>query len=133
MRWCNIAKFGFRSGSFIVVFPLSRIMFSGKTCLVSLFVAGLLGSASAVHAGEDFRSPESRRWWRGEWKDEFRDGPCKVKTESKHGEYKREIKCKEGVGAQWRGEWKTEFRDGPCLVKQEAKRDEFKEEVKCER
>lgn len=56
-----------------------------------------------------------------------------MKTESKPGEYKREIKCNDGVGATWRGQWKTEFRDGLCLIKQEAKRDEFKEEIKCER
>ncbi len=76
---------------------------------------------------------DDRRWWRGEWKEEFWDSPCEVKIESRRGEFKREIKCKDGIGARWRGEWKKEFRDGPCLIKQEAKRDEFKEEVKCER
>ena len=63
-------------------------------------------------------------------REDFWSGPCEVKIESKRGEFKREIKCKDGVGARWRGEWKTEFRD--CFIKQEAKRDEFKEEVKCE-
>jgi hypothetical protein len=24
------------------------------------------------------------RWWRGEWQDEFRDGPCQVKREAKY-------------------------------------------------
>jgi hypothetical protein len=56
-----------------------------------------------------------------------------VKSESNRGEFKREIKCKDGIGAGWHGEWKAEFWDGPCLVKQDVKRDEFKEEVKCER
>jgi hypothetical protein len=55
-----------------------------------------------------------------------------VKLESKRGEFKREIKCKDGVGARWREE-KREFRDGPCTVKVEARRDEYKEEVKCDR
>jgi len=55
-----------------------------------------------------------------------------VKSESKRGEFKREIKCKDGIGADWRGEWKDEYWDGSCLVKQDVKRDEFKEEVKCE-
>jgi hypothetical protein len=73
------------------------------------------------------------RWWRGEWKEEFWDGPCEVKLESKRGEFKREIKCKDGVGAGWRYEGKREFRDGPCTVKVEAKPDEYKEEVKCDR
>jgi hypothetical protein len=87
-------------------------------------VVGDVGSA----LGDD-----GRRWWRGDWKEEFWDGPCEVKIESKRGEFKREVKCPDGVGAGWRGEWKKEFRDGPCLVKQEAKRDEYKEEVKCDR
>jgi hypothetical protein len=65
-----------------------------------------------------------------EWKDEFRDGPCQVKREAKRGEFKREIKCKDGVGARWHGEWKQEFRDGLCQVKVEATRDEYTEEVK---
>ena len=73
------------------------------------------------------------RWWRGEWKDEFRDGPCRVKREATRREFKREITCKNGVGARWHGEWKQEFWDGPCQVKVEATRDAYKEEVKCDR
>jgi hypothetical protein len=60
-------------------------------------------------------------------------GPCQVKSESKRVEFKREIKCKDGIGANWHGEWTAEFWDGPCLVTQDVKPDEFKEEVKCER
>jgi hypothetical protein len=67
-----------------------------------------------------------------DWKEEYRDGPCLVKREAKDGDYLKEIKCKEGIGATWHGEWKREFRDGPCLVEIDAKRDEYKEEVKCE-
>ena len=72
------------------------------------------------------------RWWQGDYKEEYWDGPFQVKTESKQGEFKREVKCKDGIGARWRGEWKKEYWDGPCKVKIEAKRDEFKEELKCE-
>jgi len=72
------------------------------------------------------------RWWRGDWKEEFWNGPCAVKLESKRGEFKREIKCKDGVGAGWRERGTWEFRDGPCTVKVEAKYDEYKEEVKCD-
>ena len=68
-----------------------------------------------------------------EWKVEFRDGPCQVKREARRGEFKREITCKDGVGARWHSEWKQEFWDGPCQVKIEAKRDEYKEEVTCDR
>ena len=67
-------------------------------------------------AGDD-RTGGHGRWWRGEWKEEFWNGPCEVKIESKRGEFKREIKCKDGVGARWHEEGKREFRDGPCTVK----------------
>jgi hypothetical protein len=101
------------------------------TPLVLVVAAGFLYHAAA-HANDDMRPRDGKRWWRGQVAEDFWGGPCEVKTESKRGEYKREIKCKDGLGASWRGEWKTEFRDGPCLVKQEAKREEFKEEIKCE-
>ncbi|MOA56351.1 hypothetical protein D3C78_1803170 [compost metagenome] len=32
-------------------------------------------------------------WWRGEWKDEFRDGRCRVKQDVKRDEFKEEVKC----------------------------------------
>ena len=93
-----------------------------------------VGCATPV-PGDDRRGPAvgQGRWWRGDWRDEFWNGPCEVKLESKRGEFKREIKCKDGVGAGWRERGKREFRDGPCTVKVEAKRDEYKEEVKCDR
>lgn len=91
--------------------------------------AALLGFATLAFIAP----PADAKWYHGQWKEDFWDGPCEVKIESKRGEFKREIKCKDGIGATWQGEWKTEFRDGPCLIKQEAKRDEFKEEVKCAR
>lgn len=99
--------------------------------LLGLCTLGLSATAFADHERYD-----DRRWWRNGWegerKEEFRDGPCRVKLESKRDEFKREIKCKDGRGAWWRGEWKDEFRDGRCWVKQDVKRDEFKEEVKCD-
>jgi hypothetical protein len=55
-----------------------------------------------------------------------------VKIESKRGEFKREIKCPDGRGADWQWPLEREYRDGGCLVKVEAKRDEYKEEVKCD-
>ena len=103
-----------------------------NTVCLRLVAASLLLVQSAAFADDDMRPRDGKRWWRGEVREDFWSGPCEVKIESKRGEFKREIKCKDGVGAQWRGEWKTEFRDGPCFIKQEAKRDEFKEEVKCE-
>lgn len=72
-------------------------------------------------------------WWRGDWREEYWNGPCEVKIESRRGEFKREIKCRDGVGARWRDGEKREFRDGPCRVKVEARSDWYKEEVKCDR
>ncbi len=93
----------------------------------------LLSSISALSpALADDYGDTRRRWWRNDWREDYWDRPCEVKLESKRGEFKREVKCKDGVGASWRGEWKEEFWDGPCKVKLEASREEFKEEVKCE-
>jgi hypothetical protein len=85
----------------------------------------LPGLATADHGAR-------RDWWRREWREEYWARPCEVELESKKGEFKREVKCKDGIGATWRGQWKEEFWDGPCKVKLEATREEFKEEVKCE-
>ncbi len=92
----------------------------------------LLSSALAMLPGISLGDDSRRSWWREKWRDPYWERPCEVKIESKSGEFKREVKCKDGVGATWRGEWKEEFRDGPCKVKIEASREEFKEEVKCE-
>ena len=97
-----------------------------------LGVAALFAIACVKLAPGDDRTGSHGRWWHGEWKEEFWNGPCEVKLESKRGEFKREIKCKDGVGARWRDEGKWEFRDGPCTVKVEAKRHEYKEGVKCD-
>lgn len=85
----------------------------------------------SAFAGDDVDEARER-WWRDEWREAYWAEPCEVKLESKRGEFKREIKCKDGIGATWQGEWKEEFWDGPCKVKLEASREEFKEEVKCE-
>lgn len=93
-------------------------------CTVS---AGALAPALG-HDRYDGRKPP--RW--SESQEEFWEGYCRVKTESKAHEFKREIKCKNGVGASWGGEWKQEFRDGACKVTIDAKRDEYKEVIKCD-
>lgn len=94
-------------------------------------VLAMLGIALAgpAHA-DDWR--RVGRAWAGKGFDSSWGGPCQEKRESKPGEFKREIKCKDGVGRSWRGEWKDEYWDGPCKVTVDAKRDEYKEEVKCE-
>jgi len=32
--------------------------------------------------------------WAGQWKDEFQDGPCKVKLEATRDVFKSEVTCK---------------------------------------
>jgi hypothetical protein len=95
-----------------------------------LFIAAL--NQQAAFADDYSRHGGRERWVDKEIKEEYWDGPCEVKIESKRGEFKRVIKCKDGIGADWGGEWKKEYWDGNCKVKQEAKVDEFKEEIKCE-
>jgi hypothetical protein len=100
-----------------------------KTPVLTAFaLAAIVLAAAPAHA--DWRSARGA-WDGGEWNNEYRDGPCRVKEESKRDEYKREVKCKDGYGALRGGEYKREFRNGPCKVKIEAKHDEYKEEVKC--
>jgi hypothetical protein len=69
------------------------------------------------------------RWKEG--KEEYWNGPCRVKIESKRNEYKKEVKCEDGFAPVAHAPWKEEYRDGNCRVKREAKHDEFKEEIKC--
>jgi hypothetical protein len=71
----------------------------------------------------------------GEYKEKFRDGPCKVEREQKRdGSYKEERECK-GAGPDRyrhaRGEFEEKFWDGPCKVEREWKRDSFKEKIAC--
>jgi hypothetical protein len=101
-----------------------------KTPLLVIVIILIIVTVNPLYADDDSRY--DRYWQGGEWKEEYRDSPCEVKMESKPGESKREIKCKDGIGASWYGEWKKEFTDGRCKIKQEAKIDEFKEEVKCD-
>ncbi|MGH8831450.1 MAG: hypothetical protein ACREXV_10195, partial [Polaromonas sp.] len=70
-----------------------------KTFGFTLLLVSILGLHTSAFAADDDRTRDKKRWWRGEWKEEFWDGPCEVKIESKRGESKREIKCKDGVGA----------------------------------
>lgn len=92
----------------------------------------VLSSICVVLSGVAHADPSRKAWWRDSLRDPYWQNPCEIKLESKPGEFKREIKCKNGRGATWRGEWQEEFRDGPCKVKLEARRETFKEEVKCD-
>ena len=63
-----------------------------KTALIRLMLAALL-VAPATGSADDFRSPGDKRWWKGEWKEEYWDGPCLVKQDVKRDEFKEEVKC----------------------------------------
>lgn len=95
--------------------------------MLGLLGIGWVGTGSAG----DWRWPGPS--WRSKGTNSSWDGRCYEKRESKPGEFKREIQCKDGAGRWWGGEWKEEYRDGPCRVSIDAKLDEYKEEVKCER
>ncbi len=71
-----------------------------------------------------------------EYKEKFRDGPCRVERELKaDGSYKEERECKgvrEGPYRHHRGDYEEKFRDGPCKIEREWKRDgTYKEKIDC--
>lgn len=102
-----------------------------KIVLALLAATALAGQANTLQVPNDKASRDARRWWQGDWQEQYREGLCDVKVDSRRGVYKREIRCKDGVGASWSGEGIKEFRDGSCTVLQEAKKETFKETVKC--
>ena len=65
-----------------------------ETALVRLMLAALL-VAPATSSADDFRSPGDKRWWKGEWKEVYWDGPCLVKQDVKRDEFKEEVKCEQ--------------------------------------
>ncbi|HEX4855828.1 MAG TPA: hypothetical protein VFV28_03405 [Limnobacter sp.] len=93
--------------------------------ITALTVAVALTFPALAVAGGDYYG----NWRQG--KQEYWNGPCLVKIESKRDEYKKEVKCEDGYSPVADAPWKEEFRDGNCKVKREAKYDEYKEEIKC--
>jgi hypothetical protein len=68
-----------------------------------------------------------------EGKQEFWDGPCKVKREwKKDGDYQEKRECKGLYPHAPHHDHKEKFRDGPCKVEREWKKDgEYKEKREC--
>ncbi|UUZ68466.1 hypothetical protein LP416_30985 [Polaromonas sp. P2-4] len=54
-----------------------------KASLLTVFLALTFCVPNAVLAGDEGRHSGHKGWWAGEWKEEFWDGPCEVKIESK--------------------------------------------------
>ena len=49
---------------------------------------------AAPALSDDWKEQSGRgRWWQGDYKEEYWDGPCKVKIEAKRDEFKEEVKC----------------------------------------
>jgi hypothetical protein len=110
--FCVLTFLSFGSGHIIM-----------KTPLLVIVISFIIVMVNPLYADYDSRYDRYRQG--GEWKEEYRDGPCEVKMESKPHEFKREIKCKDGIGANWHGEWKKEFTDGRCKIKQGDGKDSF--------
>lgn len=86
-------------------------------------------AATAAPSGASGADP--KRWWLGDWSDGYATGRCTVRVEGARGQFRREIRCPDGIGARWGGEWRAEYRDGECYVKQVATRETFVEDVEC--
>ena len=94
----------------------------------------MLTASTAVYA--DPWRDESGRHGAREFKEEYRQGNCKVEREyKKDGEYKEKRECKAARGAAGRHggrEFKEEYSDGNCKVEREYKKDgEYKEKREC--
>jgi len=49
---------------------------------------------AAPALSDDWREQSGKgRWWHGDYKEAYWDGPCKVKLEAKRDEFKEEVKC----------------------------------------
>lgn len=120
---------------------------SKKHRLLMLSFAALLfagASAPAFADDDDDDDDDDRtghRWHEdshegGEYKEKYRDGPCKVERELKRdGSYKEERECKGSEAGPYRhpdGEYEEKYVDGPCKVEREWKRDgTYKEKLDC--
>lgn len=102
--------------------------------LIAGLSAGLLLAGAPVWADQEESGYGRHRG--GEYKEKFRNGPCKVERELKRdGSFREERECK-GVGQgsyrHRRGEFEEKYRDGPCKVEREWKRDgTYKEKIDC--
>lgn len=100
------------------------------------YLLSILFTALPVLANADSWKDENghgRKHGHREFKEEYRDGNCKVEREGKKdGEYKEKRECKGQMYG--RREFKEEYSDGNCKVEREMKKDgEYKEKRECKR
>lgn len=106
---------------------------------LTLATAACLAASTSVPvlAEHDWDERGAGRYRGGEYKEKFREGPCRVERELKRdGSYKEERECKGGRDTPYRhrqGEYEEKYWDGPCKVEREWKRDgSYKEKIDCE-
>jgi surface antigen len=106
------------------------IMKTASRLPLVLVLALLLALDAAVAAADDGGRHGRQREF-AERKEEFRDGPCKVKLEwKKNGDYLEERDC-DGLGDRY-PERKERFHERGCKIEREWKKDgDYKEERKC--
>jgi surface antigen len=110
-------------------FGRSVLMLATALCLTTWVSTPVLADHDKDESGHG-------RYRGGEYKEKFRDGPCKVERELKSdGSYKEERECKGAGGGPYgpRGEeYEEKYWDGPCKVEREWKRDgTYKEKIDC--
>jgi hypothetical protein len=114
-----------------------------RSALVLLTAMSLVtGACVPVHA-DSVRGERDHGWSRhrdhdrvSEYKESYREGPCKVEREQKRdGSYKEERECKRAQDEPSRhrgGEYEERYSEGPCKIEREWKRDgSYKEKLEC--
>lgn len=109
----------------------NAFMFALATCLSAWIGA-------PAHADRDKDDDGHGRSRGVEYKEKFRDGPCKVeRVLRRDGSYREERECKgagKGSNRHRGGEYAEKYWDGPCRVEREWKRDgSYKERIDCRR
>jgi hypothetical protein len=61
--------------------------------VLGILVIFCIGIATTA-LGDDWKEQSGKgQWWQGDYKEEYWDGPCKVKLEAERDEFKEEVKC----------------------------------------
>ena len=111
----------------------AALMLVTVMCLVTFGCAPVIADPGRDERG---RSSDRRPHRDGEYKESYRDGPCKVEREQKRdGSYKEERECKGARDGPYRhpaGDSEEKYSEGPCKVEREWKRDgTYKEKLDC--
>jgi hypothetical protein len=90
----------------------------------------------ALPAAADDDGERRERRHGHDFKQQYRDGNCKVERKQDKGGYEEKVECKGGAHGDGRrharSEFKEEYREGNCKVKRELQKDgDYKEERKC--